>query len=91
MASTRWRAAGKGTSDNMQTAMFRDSSLGRLFERELRRVPQYTRLRRHVRSFASHSTPKKLANLALVEAEWRLRRQEVRGRPYILMIDPANA
>ena len=43
-------------------------------EKQLRRIPQYTRLRRHVRSFVMHSTPRKVANLLLVETEWLLRR-----------------
>ena len=56
----------------------------------LRRIPQYTRLGRHARAAIEHGTPRKWLNLALVEAERKLRRIEVRGRPYILFLDPCN-
>lgn len=56
----------------------------------LKRIPQYTRLGRHARAVIEHGTPRKWFNLALVEAERRLRRIEVKGRPYILFLDPCN-
>lgn len=56
----------------------------------LKRIPQYTRMGRHMRAVLEHGTPRKWANLALVETERKLRRIEVRGRPYILFLDPCN-
>lgn len=56
----------------------------------LKRIPQYTRAGRHMRAVIEHGTPRKWANLALIEAERKLRRIEVRGRPYILFLDPCN-
>jgi radical SAM protein with 4Fe4S-binding SPASM domain len=58
--------------------------------RQLERLPQYRRRAKHLRSLLAHSTWRKLVNLALVESEWLLRRRVVRGRPYILFIDPTN-
>ncbi len=63
-----------------------DSTLARL----LRKLPQLTRMNRHLWSVLQHSTPRKLWNLLLVETEFRLRRSTVRGRPYILIVDPLN-
>ena len=63
-----------------------DNSILRL----LRRIPQFTRTSRHFWSLVKHSTPRKIANLLLVEAEYRLRRTQVRGRPYIIIVDPLN-
>lgn len=57
----------------------------------LRRIPQYTRPGRHARALLRHSTPRRLLNLAIVELEFRLRRQRLRGRPYVLIVDPTNA
>jgi len=62
---------------------------GRLL-RMLKRVPQFTRLGRHFKSVLMHSTPRKVANLLRVEMEYRLRRTEVKGKPYILIVDPLN-
>ncbi len=56
----------------------------------LKRIPQYTRAGRHIRAVIDHGTPRKWANLALIEAERKLRRIEVKGRPYILFLDPCN-
>lgn len=56
----------------------------------LKRIPQYTRMSRHARAVVQHGTLRKWANLALVEAERKLRRIEVKGRPYILFLDPCN-
>ena len=61
-----------------------------LAERFLKRVPQYTRSRRHVNSVMQHGTPRKWANLLRVEIERKLRRVRVKGYPYILFIDPCN-
>lgn len=58
--------------------------------RLLKSIPQYTRMGRHMRAVLEHGTPRKWANLALVETERKLRRIEVRGRPYILFLDPCN-
>jgi len=59
-------------------------------EKALRKVPQFTRLKRHVIALCSHSTPAKLANLLRVEFERKARRVSVSGYPYILIIDPGN-
>ena len=56
----------------------------------LSKVPQYTRTARHVRSVIRHATPLKVANLLRVELERKLRRVELKGYPYLLIIDPCN-
>jgi MoaA/NifB/PqqE/SkfB family radical SAM enzyme len=61
-----------------------------LAQRYLKRVPQYTRNARHLWSVARHGTPRKLSNLARVEIERKLRRIELTGHPYLLIIDPCN-
>jgi radical SAM protein with 4Fe4S-binding SPASM domain len=58
--------------------------------RALKAVPQYTRMSRHARSVLKHSTPRKVANLLLTELEYRLGATTVRGRPYVLIVDPTN-
>lgn len=59
-------------------------------QRLLTRIPQYTRMGRHARALVEHGTPRKWANLLRVETEMRLRRITVKGRPYILFLDPCN-
>ncbi len=59
-------------------------------QRFLKRIPQYTRMGRHARAVIEHGTPRKWANLARVELERKLRRVEVRSRPYLLFLDPCN-
>lgn len=61
-----------------------------LADRLLKKIPQYTRNARHLRSVLQHATPKKLANLARVEYERVRRRVEVASHPYLLIIDPCN-
>ena len=56
----------------------------------LKKIPQYTRSARHLRSVIMHGTPTKWVNLARVEMERKLRRVEVAGHPYLLIIDPCN-
>lgn len=56
----------------------------------LKKVPQYTRNARHLRSVIEHGTPAKWANLIRVELERKLRRIELQGHPYLLIIDPCN-
>lgn len=74
----------------MSSAKLRSSILDRTVVRALQAVPQYTRLSRHARSVLAHSTPRKLVNLLWTEAEYRLGATKVRGRPYILIVDPTN-
>lgn len=62
----------------------------RTVERFLKKVPQYTRNMRHLRSVVQHGTPRKWVNLARVELERKMRRIEVKGMPYLLIIDPCN-
>lgn len=57
---------------------------------ELMKIPQYTRNKRHLWSVLQHGTPTKLVNLALAEVERKLRRVQIRSRPYLLIIDPCN-
>ncbi len=59
-------------------------------EDSLKRIPQYLRAGRHMRSVIEHGTPRKWANLALLESERLLRRTRVHARPYILYLDPCN-
>lgn len=59
-------------------------------DRFLKRVPQYTRHLRHIRSVLYHGTPRKWANLARVEMERKARKVRVSGMPYLLIIDPCN-
>jgi len=61
-----------------------------LAQKYLKRVPQYTRNARHLWSVARHGTPRKIANLARVELERKLRRIQLTGHPYLLIIDPCN-
>ncbi|GFP18951.1 hypothetical protein HKBW3S03_00455 [Candidatus Hakubella thermalkaliphila] len=56
------------------------------------RVPgEITRLKSFFYSFIRHNTWKKFRNLCLIEAQMRLKKEWVRGYPYILKIDPSNA
>lgn len=59
-------------------------------ERYLKKIPQYTRMSRHARSIIEHGSVKKLINLARVEYERKRRKIEVKGRPYIMFLDPCN-
>lgn len=65
------------------------SILGRI-ARKVLNAPTYARTSHAVYSIVAHSTPRRLWNLALTEAEFRLRRTTVRGRPYVLVVDPTN-
>jgi MoaA/NifB/PqqE/SkfB family radical SAM enzyme len=56
----------------------------------LRKVPQYTRMGRHLRSVLLHGTPRKWLNLAHAESERKMRAVRVRSRPYLLIVDPCN-
>jgi MoaA/NifB/PqqE/SkfB family radical SAM enzyme len=56
----------------------------------LRKIPQYTRNQRHLWSVLRHGTPRKWANLARVEIERKIRKVELAGYPYLLIIDPCN-
>ncbi len=59
-------------------------------EKFLSKVPQYTRSHRHLKSFIQHGNPRKWTNFLTVEWERKLRRIQVKGRPYILFMDPCN-
>src|SRR4051812_9593850 len=56
----------------------------------LKQMPQYTRNVRPIPSGLQHGTPSKWTNLARVEVERKMRRIEVKGYPYLLIIDPCN-
>jgi MoaA/NifB/PqqE/SkfB family radical SAM enzyme len=62
----------------------------RRLRRQLERLPQYRRHAKHLRGLIAHSTWRKLVNLVRVESEWLLRREVLKGRPYILFVDPTN-
>jgi MoaA/NifB/PqqE/SkfB family radical SAM enzyme len=59
-------------------------------QRVLRKPPQFTRLKRHASTLLHHSTPRKLANLIAIEFQRILRRTEVFGYPYYVIIDTGN-
>lgn len=61
-----------------------------LAQKFLKKVPQYTRNKRHVDTVIHHGTPRKWANLVRVEYERKQRRVRVKGHPYLLIIDPCN-
>ena len=70
-----------------------DTSLATLIRRAgrmLLRAPTYARDSGALRTILKHSTPRRLANLLMVEAEYRLRRTRLVGRPYVLVADPTN-
>jgi MoaA/NifB/PqqE/SkfB family radical SAM enzyme len=59
-------------------------------QKYLTKIPQYTRNARHLRAVLQHGTPRKWANLAMVEYERFTRKVTVKSRPYILFLDPCN-
>jgi MoaA/NifB/PqqE/SkfB family radical SAM enzyme len=61
-----------------------------LAERLLKKIPQYTRSSRHLRSVIEHGSPRKWANLVRVETERVRHRIDVKGHPYLLILDPCN-
>lgn len=60
------------------------------FFRRFVQAPTYARTSQALHAVLFHSTPRRLLNLLVTEAEFRLRRSRVRGRPYILVVDPTN-
>ncbi len=48
------------------------------------------RLRRHLAALARYHTPRRLGNLLRVEFERIAKRETLRGRPYIIVLDPLN-
>jgi MoaA/NifB/PqqE/SkfB family radical SAM enzyme len=56
----------------------------------LKKIPQYTRNERHLRSVLQHGTPAKWANLANVEWERKRRKVKVSSYPYLMIIDACN-
>lgn len=65
-------------------------SLASRIARRIIGAPTYARASHAVFSVLAHATPRRLWNFALVESEFRLRRTHVRGRPYVLVVDPTN-
>lgn len=61
-----------------------------LAQKFLKKIPQYTRNERHLRSVVQHGNPRKWFNLMRVETERKFRRIEVESNPYLLIIDPCN-
>ena len=56
----------------------------------LHRLKKFQRAGRYLRPVYRHGTPKKLANIALAEAELRMKRVRLRSRPYYYIIDICN-
>ncbi|HEX2970732.1 MAG TPA: radical SAM protein [Tepidisphaeraceae bacterium] len=48
------------------------------------------RYRRHLESFFKYPSLRRIANLAVVEGEYLLRRQKLHGFPYVMIIEPNN-
>jgi radical SAM protein with 4Fe4S-binding SPASM domain len=48
------------------------------------------RMPRHLRTIIHHSTPRRLFNIALVEMERQLGITKLRGKPYVIFVDPVN-
>ncbi|HLQ60237.1 MAG TPA: radical SAM protein [Candidatus Acidoferrales bacterium] len=65
-------------------------SLDALVPTALRPSHRIRRLPRHLRAVLHHSTPRRLANLLLVESERQLGLTKLRGRPYVIFVDPIN-
>lgn len=61
-----------------------------LLPRALRPSHRVRRLPRHLRAVLHHSTPRRLANLLLVETERQLGVTDVKGKPYVIFVDPIN-
>lgn len=61
-----------------------------MFEFLKRISARSARVRRHAAAMWRYPTARRFWNLAVVEAERMLGREVVRGRPYILLIDPLN-
>ncbi len=57
---------------------------------QLMKIPHLRRYPRHVRNLITHSTPRRLANLLTVELEYRMGRTELKGKPYVIFVDPIN-
>lgn len=56
----------------------------------LMKIPHLRRYPRHLRNLILHSTPRRLANLLTVEVEYRMHKTELRGKPYVIFVDPIN-
>ncbi len=50
----------------------------------------WMRAPRHVRALVRYGTPRRWLNVATVEAEKALGRTKLRGKPYIIFVDPIN-
>jgi MoaA/NifB/PqqE/SkfB family radical SAM enzyme len=61
-----------------------------LAESFLKKVPQYTRNRRHFSSVRQHGNLRKWSNLARLELERKAARVELKAHPYLMIIDPCN-
>jgi len=59
-------------------------------KKTLKKIPQYTRLKRHILNLGYHSTPKKIINLIAVEFQRLLRLKKVIGYPYYIIIETGN-
>lgn len=60
---------------------------GAEIQRQFRHLP---RIGRYARPILRHGTPKKLANIFLIESELRQRKTVLRGYPYYYLIDVCN-
>lgn len=66
------------------------SETAQILPRRLRPSYRLMRMPRHLRAVLHHSTPRRLANLMLVETERLLGLTRLRGRPYVVFVDPIN-
>jgi len=59
-------------------------------ENALKKVPQYTRLKRHLYTLFHHSTCRRLLNLMAIEFQRKIKRRRVYGHPYFIIFDTGN-
>ncbi|MHC4532313.1 MAG: radical SAM protein [Planctomycetota bacterium] len=59
-------------------------------EKELKKVPQYTRLRRSLMTLWRHSTARRILNLSAIELQRKMRVRKVWGYPYVIIIETGN-
>ena len=78
---------------SLNTAGLRQPETGlrqRLLRQYYRLRPDLRRAPRHIRALVKYGTPRRWLNVATVEAERKLGRTVMRGKPYIIFVDPIN-
>ncbi len=61
-----------------------------VLNRQLKEIPQYTRMERHKWARWEHGTPLKWANFVRARIERKLRRLKIGSLPFFMVIDPCN-